>query len=227
MLNKGTYLGPFEAFSELELKDEFAKFGTLIDFSKKENPFDSVEFQSWFFIIVSGKIKVYEINFTTNREQTLYLMVRGDMIDVVTLLDNKPHDLAVDILESGKAIRFPINKVREWMRKHPAFEQLIYKYIATQIRSLENLAIDLSLYDTKERLLKLLIKNIETLEKKGVDLLSKLSHSEIATLIGTVRHIIDRHIKELKRDGILEDKKRSLELKNAKKVLEMLNSFQN
>jgi len=225
MLKEGGYLGPFDSLGNLELKKDFSRFGTVIKFSKNNNPFDSDEFKNWFFIIVSGKIKVYDINFKTNREQTLYLMVKGDMIDVVTLLDNEPHNLAVDVLEDGSAIRFPTSKVREWMRKYPSFEQLIYKYVANQMRNLENLAIDLSLYDTRERLLKLLIKNIETIEKRGVDLLSKLSHSEIAALIGTVRHIIDRHIKELKQKGVLEDKKRALELKSAQKVLEMLESY--
>ena len=153
------------------------------------------------------------------------MLVRGDMFDVVTLLDNAEHNLASDVLEDGVAIRFPIDKVREWIDRFPDFKQLIFKYVAMQMRNVEELAIDLSLHDTKERLLKLLLKNIEMIDKRGVDILSKLSHTEIANLIGTVRHIIDRHIKELKKEGVLEDKKRAISLKNAKKVLELLKSY--
>ena len=224
MLESNKFLGPFEGFNTL-LKDEFEQFGSVVSFTKDNNPFEPDTLLDWFFIIISGKVKIYDINFETNREQTLYLLVRGDMYDVVTLLDGQIHDLASDVLEAGEAIRFPVYKVKEWMHKNPAFEQLIYRYVAMQMRNVENLAIDLSLYDTKERLLKLLLKNIDTIEKRGVDLLSKLSHTEIANLIGTVRHIIDRHIKELKKDGVLEDKKRSIALKNAKKVLEMLEKY--
>jgi len=111
------------------------------------------------------------------------------------------------------------------MKLYPSFEQLIYRYVAMQMRKVENLAIDLSLYDTKERLLKLLLQNIETIEKKGVSLLDKLSHAEIANLIGTVRHVIDRHIKELKKEGVLEDEKRKINLKDMKKVLELLKNY--
>jgi len=164
------------------------------------------------------------MNFETNREQTLYLLIRGDMYDLVTLLDGREHNLASDILEAGEAIRFPVDKVREWMHKYPAFEQLIYRFVANQMRNLENLAIDLSLLETKERLLKLLLKNIDTIEHKGLSILDKLSRTEIANLIGTVRHIIDRHIKDLSNEGIIEDK-RSLKLKNAEKVLEMLERY--
>ncbi len=224
MLESNRFLGPFEGFNKV-LKDEFEQFGSIIHFTKDSNPFEPDTLLDWFFIIINGKVKIYDINFETNREQTLYLLVRGDMYDVITLLDGQPHNLASDILESGEAIRFPIYKVKDWMHKNPSFEQLIYRYVAMQMRNVENLAIDLSLYDTKERLLKLLLKNIDTIEKRGVELLNKLSHSEIANLIGTVRHIIDRHIKELKKEGVLEDKKRTIALKNAKKVLEMLEKY--
>ena len=224
MSNSNLNFGILEAATPY-LREEFEKYGSLVSFSKSDNPFDADNTLEYFYILASGKVKVYEINFETNREQTLYLLIRGDMFDVVTLLDSTEHNLASEVLEEGMAIRFPISKVREWIDQFPAFKQLIFKYLAMQMRSVENLAIDLSLHDTKDRLLKLLLKNLDTIDKRGVDILNKLSHTEIANLIGTVRHIIDRHIKELKKDGVLEDEKRVISLKNAKKVLEMLKSY--
>ncbi len=224
MLSSSTNLGPFIGFNN-NLSKEFREYGTILEYDKESTIFDSDETLNWFYIIISGKIKVYDINFETNREQTLYLLVKGDMYDLVTLLDGKEHKLAVDVLEPGKVIRFPINKIREWMKASVEFEQLIYRYVAMQMRNIENLAIDLSLYDTKERLLKLLLKNINTIESRGVDLLDKLSHTEIANLIGTVRHIIDRHLKSLKEDGIIDSKHRKIELINAQKALDLLTSY--
>ena len=228
MLDSGSnFLGPFEGFTA-NLRDEFQKHATIISFSKKENPFDVDSLLEWFYIIESGKVKVYDINFKTNREQTLYLLSRGDMYDVIPLLDMREHNLATEILESGRAIRFPLSKVREWMHEFPQLEQLIYRYVAQQMRQVEELALDLSLLETKERLLKLLLKNYKSIEKRGVDLLSKLSNAEIASLIGTVRHIIDRHIKSLKKEGLLEpeSKKKKLEITNLGKVLELLEESQ-
>ena len=224
MIAQNQYLGPFEPFSS-NLKAEFQEHANLIKYTKNDYPFSSDDSLDWFYIIVSGKVKVYDINFETNREQTLYLLVRGDMFDVVTLLDGALHELAVDVLEAGEALRFPIEKVREWMRENRNFEKLIFKYVANQIRQVENLAIDLSLYETKDRLLKLLLKNRELMNKKGINLLENLSHTEIASLIGTVRHIIDRHLKELKNKEVIDKEKKSIILKDATKVLEMLKSL--
>jgi len=224
MIAQNQYLGPFEPFNS-NLRAEFQEHAHLIKYTKNDYPFSSDDSLNWFYIITSGKIKVYDINFETNREQTLYLLVRGDMFDVVTLLDGALHELAIDVLEAGEALRFPIEKVREWMRENRNFESLIYKYVAKQIRQVENLAIDLSLYETKDRLLKLLLKNKELMSKKGINLLENLSHSEIASLIGTVRHIIDRHLKELKNKEVIDKEKKSIILKDATKVLEMLKSL--
>jgi len=224
MIAENQYLGPFEPFNS-SLRLEFQKYAQVIKYTKSDYPFSSDDSLDWFYIIVSGKVKVYDLNFATNREQTLYLLVRGDMFDVVTLLDEQIHELAIDVLESGEALRFPIEKVREWMQVNPNFQKLIYKYVANQIRQVESLATDLSLLETKDRLLKLLLKNVDFINKKGVNLLESLSHSEIASLIGTVRHIIDRHLKELKSKGIIDKEKRTIVLKDATKVLDMLNSL--
>ncbi|HHD74971.1 MAG TPA: Crp/Fnr family transcriptional regulator [Nitratifractor sp.] len=216
------YLGPFEGFAD-QLRDEFQQYGTVINFSKHDNPFDADLVMDWFYIIQSVKVKVYDINFKTNREQTLYLLSRGDMYDVVPLLDKQEHNLATEVLEAGSAIRFPLYKVREWIRAFPKFELLIYQYVAKQMRQVEELALDLSLLETKERLLKLLLHNFESIENRGVNLLSKLSHAEIASLIGTVRHIIDRHLKSLKSEGVLESGKgKKVEISNLAKLLKLL-----
>ncbi len=207
------------------LREEFAKHGELVNFTKDDHPFDSETTLDYFFIIISGKVKVYDINFETNREQTLYLLVKGDMYDIVTLLDNEYHDLAVEVLEKGSAIKFSIVKVREWMREYPHFERLIYKQISTQMRNLESLVVDISLRDTKERLLKLLLKNIELFDKRGVEILKNLSHTEIANLIGTVRHVVERHLKDFKNEGLLEDKKHLLSINKAKNFLKTLDTL--
>ena len=207
------------------LREEFAKHGEIINFSKNDNPFDADTTLEYFFVIISGKIKVYDINFNTNREQTLYLLVKGDMYDVVSLLDGKYHELAVEVLEKGSAIKFSISKVREWMREYPHFENLIFKQIGNQIRGLENLVLDISLLETKDRLLKLLLRNLDIYEKKGVEFLKNLSHTEIANLIGTVRHVVERHLKEFKKEGIIEDKKHLTSIKKAENFLKILDSF--
>jgi CRP-like cAMP-binding protein len=174
------------------LVSDLQEFGTYINFTKKNNPLTYENSEKFFYIIFSGKIKAYTLNFKTNREQTLYILSTGDMFDALVLLDRLPHDILTEVLEDGTAIQLPINKVRDWLDHNEAFKSYFYPYISRQLRNIEELATDLSLLDTSERLTKLILKDIEL----SGNLLRGLSNTEIGNLIGTVRHIVERHFKE-------------------------------
>jgi len=68
----------------------------------------------------------------------------------------------------------------------------------------------------------LIVKNLEKSKFTGQNMIENLSHAEIAKLIGTVRHVVDRHIKQLKQEEILETGRRKLALKNMEKLQEKL-----
>jgi CRP-like cAMP-binding protein len=214
-------LDSFGQISE-NLKREIEEVGKIVSFEKNETPFAYDETLEYFFIFLCGKIKIFHMNLNSGKEQTIYLMGRGDMFDTAALLDGKPHDVMNEALEAGEMLKIPIGKVREWMYIYPAFGEIVLKYIAGQIRHVEELAADLTLLDTKERLIKLIIKNLEKSRVSGRNMLENLSHAEIANLIGTVRHVVDRHIKQLKTEGILEAGRRKMSLKNMEKLQEKL-----
>jgi len=211
-----------ERFGDIsdQLRIEMERYGEVIFFEKHEVLFDCDDALDYFYIFLDGKVKISQINLSNGKEQTIYLMVRGDMYDTVTLLDGKVHEVLVEILEEGSALRVPINKAREWMYDYPVFGEIVLKYVATQLRKVEELATDLTLFDTQERLIKLILRSIEERDKENKNILDGLSHTEIANLIGTVRHVVDRHIKKLKTDGVLEDARRKVSLKSREKLLD-------
>jgi len=51
-------------------------------FQKGEDPLSSADTLKYFYFIISGKIKIYDIDFETSKEQTLYMLTHGDMFDV-------------------------------------------------------------------------------------------------------------------------------------------------
>jgi len=202
-----------------QLQKAIAEHGTVVTFDRKDYPFDYDDALNHFYIFLSGKIKIFQMNITNAKEQTIYLMSRGDMYDTVSLLDGKAHEVMVEVLEEGSAMRIPIGKAREWMYDYPVFGEIILKYVARQLRHVEELASDLTLFDTQERLLKLIVQNLEQKDAGGHGILDGLSHTELANLIGTVRHVVDRHMKKLKEEGILEDVRKKISLKDYEKLL--------
>ncbi len=207
------------------LRDAMEAHGRVVTFDRKTHPFAYDDTLHYFYIFLSGKVKIFQMNLRTSKEQTIYLMSRGDLFDTVALLDGKSHDVMVEVLEPGHAMRLPIGTAREWMYDYPVFGEIVLKYVAAQLRQVEELASDLTLYDTQERLLKLIVQNMERKDANGHGILDGLSHTELANLIGTVRHVVDRHMRQLKKEGILEDVRRKISLKNYEKLLNRIKNL--
>jgi CRP-like cAMP-binding protein len=207
---------------QTRLHQDAKKYGTIEIFSKKDMLFSPEEMQKKFFFVLDGRIKVSQVNFEDAKEQTLQILTKGDMCDIVTLLDSTPHNNLLHALDDVRVISFPIEIIRKWMAEDQGFNKILFPYISEHIRKIEELAIDLSFYDTTSRLLKLISKNIDSKNRDGVDLLKNLSHEEIASLIGTVRKVLNRSIQKLKSDGLLDVQYRDIKIKDRQKLLDTL-----
>jgi len=210
-----------EIFKKLDqsFEEQFLKYGKVVSFPKRDIPFISNELHRYFYIVLNGKIKTSQMNLETGREITLSIYRQGDMFDTLILLDGKSHDVLYEVLEKVELLQLPIEKVREWLKTNEQFNRHFFPYIASQMRNKENLASDLALYDTSERLSKLLIQNINP-NNHYYQLLQNLSKTEIAKLLGTVRHVVERHLKKLERDDIIENRRKDIYVKDINKLLQ-------
>jgi len=216
-------LEPFDKLSH-SLIEEINTYGKYVTFNKGDTCMQGDDLLEHFYIILNGRMKVFDMNLDTNREQTIFLLTRGDMFDTVTLLDGRRHDVMTEAVDKLSVIQLPIEKARQWMQSNPAFNQLLLPYIAKQMRSLESLSASLSLYDTSERLMRLIIDNLDPKTNKP-DLLNNLSHSEIAKMIGSVRQVIDRNLKNLEQEGLLDVGRKTILVKNLNQIKEKINFF--
>jgi len=211
-----------EVFKELDqsFEEQFLKYGKIVSFKKKETPFLSGELSKYFYIVLKGKIKSFQMNLDNAKEQTLFVYRAGDMFDTLVLLDGKVHDVLYEVLENSDVLELPIEKVREWLRTNEQFNRHFFPYIASQMRHTEELASDLSLHSTSERLSKLLLQNMNPNDEHYYQLLQNLSKTEIAKLLGTVRNVVERHLKELEGEGIIENQRKNIYVKDVEKLLE-------
>ncbi len=201
-------------------EEEFYKYAKPFKYEKGSSPFYPDDLLKYFYVVVDGRVKTYQINFQTNKEQTIFIYKRGDMFDVISLLDSKPHEVVYEVIEDAHVLRLPIERVRYWLENDATFNKKFFPYLAAHMRYTEELATELALYDTKERFLNLLVQNLNPNNRFRYQLLRNLSNSEIAKLLGTVRHVIERSIKQLKADNIIETSRRNIKVKNLQKLLE-------
>jgi CRP-like cAMP-binding protein len=191
-----------------------------LTFEKGESDFDTTKY---FYFILDGKVKISQINFETSKEQILYLLGAGDMFDIATLLDGKESEYLIEVLETSEVVEVPLSDVRELLSKEPSFQRFFFPYMAKQLRSMEELAVDLSLYDVYQRIIRLFAKYIdENSINPKLRLIENLSHEEIASMIGSVRKVVNRTLQKLKKDGIIDVSRKNIKLLDLQKLLEKL-----
>ena len=212
---------PFQGM-EPAVQKEINKYTTHVTRKKGEAIYADDELTKYFYVLKQGKVKNYQLNLDNGKEQTLYIFREGDMFDTVILLDGEPHDVMYEVIEECELLEFPINFVRDLLWKYPEFNKRFYPYIAKQMRHMEEIATDMSLYSTAERLVKLIIQDRDPGNIFKYNILEGLSHSEVANLLGTVRHVVERHLKALKEENLIDIKNKQIEILNTDRLLEKI-----
>jgi len=215
---------PFSGLDEVTVS-EISRHTKRLIFKKGETLFTQGELMRYFYVVIRGKIKSYQLNLNNAKEQTIFIYREGDMFDTIVLLDGQEHDVMYEALEESEVLQMPIEFVRELISTNKEFNSKFFPYLARQMRQMEELATDLSLFSTSERLIKLLLQNLDPNNLMKYKLIQGLSHTEIAKLIGTVRHVVERHLKALKADGTIETKNKNIQIVDARKLLDKINLF--
>ena len=192
-------------------------------FKKGDDPLFHANTLKYFYFIMSGKIKIYDIDFETSKEQTLYMLSRGDMFDTVALLDAKPNEYISEVLEDAHVIQVALSDVKQMILDDPDFRQYFYAYIASQLKSMENLAVSLSFYDVYQRVLQLFARFTKTVNgKPELQVIDNLKHDDIASMVGSVRKVVNRSLQKIKKDGIIDISRKNIHIKNFQKLIDKL-----
>jgi CRP-like cAMP-binding protein len=193
-------------------------------FDVGEDPLNSVDTAKYFYFVLDGKIKIYDLNIDTAKEQTLYILTRGDMFDVVSLLDSNPNQYISEVLEATHLVQVPLADVRNMIDKDNEFKQYFYAYLASKLKSMENLAVSLSVYDVYQRVVQLFAKftKVDINGKPKLHIIDNLKHDDIASMVGSVRKVVNRTLQSLKKDGIIEISRKKIIVKNFQNLLDKL-----
>jgi CRP-like cAMP-binding protein len=177
-----------------------------------------------FTVIISGRMELTRTNPETSRQVTMFTLAAGDAFDVITLLDGKEHDINPTALDALEIITAPIDKVRQWIAIQPEFNRAFLPYLGEKLRKLENLSADLALYETVTRLAKLILRQAKPdaatagEDYNGPLLINTLSDEAMARMIGSVRVVVNRHIQEFIRMGMISTSRGQLVVRDLEKL---------
>lgn len=172
-----------------------------------------------FYIIVSGRLKMYQMNPVNDREFTVFLLTKNDIFDVISLFDGEKHPMNFEALDEVKVLCANRDIVKKWIEEHPKINKALMHYLAHSMRILESNLTDNVLSDIPTRLAKLLLVNLNK-SSEELELINDLSHKEIASLLGSTRAVVNRHIQNFKEAGLLEVHRKKTDITNVQLLLD-------
>ena len=156
------------------------------------------------YIVISGRAKVSVYNPDSGREHILFLIGPGDGFDLISLLDCEWHDAVATALDDMEVLSTSVQQARAWLNRHPDFNRVLLPYLGKQMHVLADQVADLSLYDTETRLARLIVRNLAPDNvSNDIPLINDLSQETLASMIGSVRVVVTRHLQKWKQKRII------------------------
>jgi len=218
-------LSKSELFANLDkaILEEIIKQSQICKWEINET-IDPLEATKYLFIIISGRLKLSQINIKSGRSVTLFLLSKGDIYDVLSLLDGKEHLVNPIPLDDMELLKLPLQKARDFIKEYPKFNEAFLPYLGKRMRELESFGESLTFNDTLTRLANLILRHTDRCKDEdekhhNIKLINNLSHEALAELIGSVRTVVSLQLKKLKEENIVLRDKGELVVKDLEKLI--------
>ncbi len=157
----------------------------------------------YMYLLLEGRVKVAKLS-TDGREKILDFLESGDFFGEMALVDQAPRSASVKALTDVCLLALSRADFLELLRKNPEPALAVIQELSRRLRAVDEQASSLSFQGVRERAEGLLsrIANQERDDNRRAT--PPLTHQQIADMIGTSRETVTRVIKDLKRDGWLE-----------------------
>ena len=147
------------------------------------------------FVLLAGKVRVYLSN-EDGKVVTLSTQEAGSYFGELSLLDDSPRSASVMTIEPTTCALIGKSVFKEWLRENPDVGLCIIRGLTRRIRALTENVRSLALSDVYGRLVTAL-QNLAVEENGQLIIRERLSHQELANMVGSCREMVSRIMKDL------------------------------
>jgi CRP/FNR family cyclic AMP-dependent transcriptional regulator len=184
-------------------KDEMASMMKERNIKKKGFVYSEGDRADTLYILKEGRIKITHLT-EDGRELTIDIIEPGDIFGELTLAGEEERETSAEALADSFICTISRKNFEAFLSMRPHLSLTITKWMGLRLRRIENRFENLIFQDVRTRLTTLL-KDLA--EKYGEDIEGgrkiaiKLSHQELANLIGATRETVTLELNNMKRRG--------------------------
>ncbi len=156
--------------------------------------------------IIQGRVKVSKVT-RDGKELTLAYRTAGDFFGEACVLEGGPREEMVESMETTITAEISREEFERLMQEAHEFTRQLTVLLMIRHRELEAKVEQLIFKDVGAKLAELLLRlgeehGVES--KRGVSLTVKITHQEMANLIGSTRETVSLTLSQFKRKGLIE-----------------------
>jgi len=163
-------------------------------------------------LLTSGRVKIYHIT-GEGKQLLLALIDPGELFGELAILDGGQREEFAETMEATTLLRIPADEIRRLMESHTQVSLGVTRIMGLKRQRVERRLKSLLFRSNRERLVHLLMELADKYGKRtrqGVELGIKLSHQDLASIIGSTRETVTVVLGELQGEGSLIIKRRQI-----------------
>lgn len=205
--NKLWYLQKINLFNAIppEQMEELDRITRMAAVKKRETIYLPGDPSRQVYLLKSGRVKIARIS-EEGREVTLALLEPGEIFGELEILDDSPRDTLAEALDDSQLCVIQRETFLTLIRSRPELAFRLTKLIGFRMRQIESRVEDLVFRDVPSRLAHLLFqlsKDYGRETPQGILLRIKITHQEIANLIGSIRETVSAVLGDFKKEGLI------------------------
>ncbi len=188
---------------ELEILDQVSE---SMDLRRRTRVWEPRDPASTIYIVRAGILKLSKTN-DEGRELTLGFYTRDQLVGELGVVNEAPHDTTCEAYEDTQLLAIPKDDFVKLMMRHAPLAMRMIRLVGERRQKLENRVESLLFKSAHSRLAALFLDlgdGFGVRDSRGRIVNLKLTHKEIASLIGATRETVSFAILDLRKDGLIQ-----------------------
>jgi len=162
------------------------------------------------YIILYGKVKVY-VSDAHGEEAILNIQGANEFFGEMALLDESPRSASVMAMEPTRVAIMTKAAFRECLAEYPDIAYNLIRFLSQRVRVLSGNVRNLALLDVYGRVARTLLSLAKPVDRVlMID--QKLTHQDIASMVGASREMVSRILKDLANKGYIKVERKRIVL---------------
>ena len=198
---------------------QLAESGTIMQCQPGEILFNYGDYLTGLYALASGYVKLYRGS--GERVQILALLRKGDCLGTEALTNLAQSSYTAAALTPAEVLFLPAETMRQLMVDYPQVRVMILQLTTERLRQFATLVHNLAFRDVTARLAKLLVTRAEDdgiMTVDGIRVPRLMTQSELATMVGTGREVVQRTFKKLQQQQIIEVSRKEILIRDLDKL---------